>query len=103
MRRVKREAEVGAPASEPAAAASVSLDENFLLIGEEMLTREPFTLHDQVEYRWSTHGPFVGEAEIVELLGDGRYRLERLDGISLPREGSIFAEGQLRLKQTANS
>jgi hypothetical protein len=47
-----------------------------------------FKLHDTVEYRWSAEGPFVGKAEIVELLSDGRYRLERLDGTSFPREGS---------------
>ena len=68
-----------------------------------MHTREPFTLHDHVEYRWSTHGPFIGEAEVVEVFGDGRYRLERLDGISFSVERSIFAEGQLRLKQALSS
>ena len=57
-----------------------------------------FKLHDTVEYRWSAEGPFVGKAEIVELLSDGRYRLERLDGTSFPKEGSIFGEEQLRLK-----
>jgi hypothetical protein len=56
----------------------------------------PFTPHDRVEYRWSTNGPFVGEAEVVEVLGGGRYRLERLDGLPLSKEGSIFGEGQLR-------
>ena len=57
-----------------------------------------FKLYDTVEYRWSVRGPFVGKAEIVELLSGGRYRLERLDGTSFPKEGSIFAEEQLRLK-----
>ena len=55
-----------------------------------------FNLQDRVEYRWSAAGPFVGEARIVELLPDGRYRLERLDGTAFPREGSIFVEEQLR-------
>ena len=55
-----------------------------------------FNLQDRVEYRWSAAGPFVGEARIVELLPDGRYRLERLDGTAFPRGGSIFVEEQLR-------
>ena len=47
------------------------------------------------------NGPFVSEAEVVEVLGGGRYRLERLDGLPLSnlplsKEGSIFGEGQLR-------
>ena len=56
----------------------------------------PFTLQDLVEYRWSTDGRFVGKAEVVEVLGGGRYRLERLDGTPLSKEGSIFGEDQLR-------
>jgi hypothetical protein len=32
----------------------------------------------------------------MEVLGGGRYRLERLDGLPLSKEGSIFGEGQLR-------
>ena len=57
-----------------------------------------FNSHDRVEYRWAASGPFVGEARIVEVLPGGRYRLERIDGTRLPKEGSIFAEAQLRLK-----
>lgn len=57
-----------------------------------------FTLNERVEYRWATGGPFVGEARVVEVLPDGRYRLERIDGAPFPRQGSIFAEEQLRLK-----
>ena len=62
-----------------------------------------FKLHDAVEYRWSAEGPFVGKARIVEILSDGRYRLERLDGTSFPREGSIFAEEQLPLRPPERS
>ena len=57
-----------------------------------------FTPQDRVEYRWSGAGPFVGEARVVEVLPDGRYRVERLDGTPLPKESSIFSEEQLRLK-----
>jgi hypothetical protein len=57
-----------------------------------------FTLSEYVEYRWSSAGPFVGEARIAEVMPDGRYRLERLEGAPFPREASIFAEEQLRLK-----
>lgn len=57
-----------------------------------------FEVPDLVEYRWSDSGPFVGEARVVELLQDARYRLERLGGIPFPRAGNIFAEKQLRLK-----
>ena len=57
-----------------------------------------FNLHDTVEYRWSVYGPFVGEARVVEIFRDGCYRLERLDGTAFPREASIFAEEQLRLR-----
>ena len=57
-----------------------------------------FNPQDRVEYRWAAGGPFVGEARIVEVLPDGRYRLERIDGTRLPKEGSIFVEEQLRLK-----
>lgn len=52
---------------------------------------------DRVEYRWSATGPVVGEAWIVEVMADGRYRLER-DGVPFSIEGSIFAEEQLTLK-----
>jgi hypothetical protein len=57
-----------------------------------------FNLHDTVEYRWSGSGPFIGEARVVEIFRDGRYRLERLDGTAFPIEGSIFREEQLRLR-----
>lgn len=57
-----------------------------------------FNLQDRVEFRWSGEGRFVGEACVVEVLSDGRYRLERLDGPPFPREGGIFAKEQLRLK-----
>ena len=57
-----------------------------------------FNLNECVEYRWARGGPFVGEARIVEVLPDGRYRLEPLDGAPFSRESSIFAEEQLRLK-----
>lgn len=57
-----------------------------------------FNLDECVEYRWAVGGPFVGEARVVEVLPDGRYRLERIDGAPFPREGNIFAEEQLRLK-----
>jgi hypothetical protein len=36
---------------------------------------------------------------VIEVFSDGRYRLERLDGPPFPKEGSIFGEEQLRLKQ----
>jgi hypothetical protein len=65
---------------------------------EHALADPAFNPQDRVEFRWSGAGPFVGEARVVEVLSDGRYRLERLDGSPLPREGSIFAEKQLRLK-----
>lgn len=55
-----------------------------------------FNLQDRVEYRWSGAGPFAGEARVVELLPDGRYRLERLDGTAFLRGGSIFVEEQPR-------
>jgi hypothetical protein len=57
-----------------------------------------FSLNEWVEYRWASGGPFVGEARVIEVLPDGRYRLERIDGAPFPREGSIFSEEQLRLK-----
>ena len=57
-----------------------------------------FNPQDRVEYRWATDGPFVGEARVVEMLPNGRYRLARLNGAAFPKEGSIFAEAQLRLK-----
>jgi len=57
-----------------------------------------FNLHDTVEYRWSGSGPFIGEARVIEIFRDGRYRLERLDGTAFPIEGSIFREEQLRLR-----
>ena len=51
---------------------------------------------------WNSAGPVPGllsaKARVVEVLCDGRYRLERLDGPPFPREGSIFAEEQLWLK-----
>ena len=53
-----------------------------------------FNLNERVEYRWAAGGEFVGEARVVEVLPDGRYRLERVDG----KEASIFIEEQLRLK-----
>jgi len=56
-----------------------------------------FNLHNTVEYRWSGSGPFIGEARVIEILRDGRYRLERLDGTAFPKEASIFAEEQLRV------
>src|SRR5437763_12612550 len=31
-----------------------------------------FKLHDTVKYRWSGSGPFIGEARVIEILGDGR-------------------------------
>jgi hypothetical protein len=58
-----------------------------------------FRLQDCVEYRWTSDGPFVGEARVIDILNDGRYRLERLDGPPFPKEGSIFGEEHLRLKQ----
>jgi len=64
--------------------------------------REPvFNLSEYVEYRWAVGGPFIGEAWIAEVLPDGRYRLERIDGAPFPKEASIFAEEQLRLKPPA--
>jgi hypothetical protein len=60
------------------------------------LAKPAFNPHDTVEYRWSADGPFIGEARVIEILGDGRYRLERLGGIPFPRETSIFGEEQLR-------
>jgi len=42
------------------------------------LSAPAFTPQDRVEYRWSGAGPFVGEALVVEVLPDGRYRVERL-------------------------
>ena len=57
-----------------------------------------FDLDALVEYRWSATGPFAGEARIVEVFPNGRYRLERLDFAPFSREGSIFADKQLRLK-----
>ena len=65
---------------------------------EGPLSAPAFTPQDRVEYRWSGAGPFVGEARVVEVLPDGRYRVERLDGTPLPKESSIFSEEQLRLK-----
>ena len=65
---------------------------------EHALADPAFNLQDRVEFRWSGAGPFVGEARIVEVLCDSRYRLERLECPPFPREGSIFAEEQLRLK-----
>lgn len=56
-----------------------------------------FNLRDRVEYRFAANGPFVGEATVIEVLGDGRYRLARLDGAPFAVEGSIFGEAQLRL------
>ena len=35
---------------------------------------------------------------VLEVVPDGRYRLERIDGTPFPREGSIFADEQLRMK-----
>src|SRR5260370_36449108 len=32
--------------------------------------------------RW----PFIGEAKVIEILGGGRYRLERLEGTPFPRK-----------------
>ena len=60
-----------------------------------------FNLNESVEYRWAAGGEFVGVARIVELLPDGRYRLERVDGAPFPKEASIFGEEQLRLKPPA--
>ena len=57
-----------------------------------------FSPNECVEYRWASGGPFVGEARVVAVLPDGRYRLERIGGAPFPREGSIFSEEQLRLK-----
>jgi hypothetical protein len=57
-----------------------------------------FNLQDCVKYRFSDDGPFVGEARVIEVLPDGRYRLERVDGAPFSAEGSIFGEEQLRLK-----
>jgi hypothetical protein len=59
-----------------------------------------FTLQDRVEFRWAADGDFIGEAQVIEVFSDGRYRLERLDGPPFPKEGSIFGEEQLRLKQS---
>ena len=57
-----------------------------------------FNLNERVEYRWAAGGEFVGEARVVEVLPDVRYRLERVDGAPFPKEASIFAEEQLRVK-----
>jgi hypothetical protein len=67
------------------------------------LAKPAFNLHDTVEYRWSADGPFIGEARVIEILGDGRYRLERLDGTPFPKEGSIFGQEHLRLCTEARS
>ena len=61
------------------------------------LAQPAFNLNDFVEYRWSTNGPFVGAAQVTEVFRDGRYRLQRLDGIPFPKAASIFGEGQLQL------
>jgi hypothetical protein len=39
---------------------------------------------------FSTSGPFVGTAKVIELLSDGRYRLARLVGAPFQIESSIF-------------
>jgi hypothetical protein len=59
-----------------------------------------FSLNECVEYRWAVGGPLVGDARVIELLPDGRYRLERIDGAPFPKEASIFAKEQLRLKRS---
>lgn len=56
-----------------------------------------FNLRDRVEYRFAADGPFVGEATVIEVLSDGRYRLARLNGTPFAAEVSIFGEAQLRL------
>jgi len=61
------------------------------------LAQPAFSVNDWVEYRWSVNGPFAGEAQVIEVLRDGRYRLQRLDGIPFPKEASIFGEGPLQL------
>jgi hypothetical protein len=60
-----------------------------------------FSLNENVQYRWAADGEFVGEARVIEILPDGRYRLERIDGAPFPKEASIFTEEQLRLKPPA--
>ena len=50
-----------------------------------------FNVNESVEYRLAGAGPFIGEAPMVEVLQDGH-------GAPFPREASIFAEEQLRLK-----
>jgi hypothetical protein len=62
------------------------------------LAEPAFKLYNTVEYRWSVGGPFIGEARVIEVLADGRYRLERLDGTPFPKDGSIFGKEHLRLK-----
>ena len=74
-----------------------------LLPLEAPLSEPAFNPQDRVEYRWAAGGPFVGEARVIEVLPDGRYRLERLAGAPFPKEGSIFAEEQLQLKPLSQS
>jgi hypothetical protein len=62
------------------------------------MSEPAFSLNENVEYRWAAAGEFVGEARVIEVLPDGRYRLERIDGAPFPREAGIFAEEQLRLR-----
>lgn len=62
------------------------------------LAESAFKLYDTVEYRWSVGGPFIGEARVIEVFADGRYRLERLNSTPFPKDGSIFGEEHLRPK-----
>ena len=56
----------------------------------------PFQLGDIVKYSWSRDFHFAGQGRIVEILPDGRYRLDFLTAKYLSREASIFEEFQLR-------
>ena len=56
-----------------------------------------FNPNDRVEYRFADDGPFLGEATVVEVLSDGRYRLARLEGRPFPSQGDIFAGAHLRI------
>jgi hypothetical protein len=70
-------------------------------LAEAPMAEPAFNLNECVEYSWAVGAPFVGEARVVELLPDGRYRLERAGGAPFPKEASIFAQEQLRLKRPA--
>ena len=55
-----------------------------------------FQVGQIVEYSWTGDGHFVGQGRVVEVLSDGRYRLDYLTGKSFPKEASIFRGSQLR-------